>query len=72
MRRVTNSVSDWSEQAMQTKEEKIETPLFGSIGRAAEEVANIADEDETQRPVEEVESMCVRCGKNVKKSRYDS
>ena len=41
-------------------------PLFQTIGKGAEEVDNLADgEKETQKPVEEIESMCIHCEENV-------
>ena len=54
---------------MQDGEAKV-TPtspaLFKTIGRGAEEVGNIADDsEETQKLVEEIESMCINCEENV-------
>jgi hypothetical protein len=41
-------------------------PLFEAIGKGAEDVDNLADGDgETQKPVEEIESMCINCEENV-------
>jgi hypothetical protein len=49
---------------MQNGETK--TELFDTIGHGAEQVDNIDDEDEqSQRLVEEIESMCINCEENV-------
>jgi len=41
-------------------------PLFETIGQGAEEVNNIADDsEESQKLVEEIESMCINCEENV-------
>ena len=50
--------------------ETTETPaspaLFETIGKGAEEVDKIADDsEETQKLVEEIESMCINCEENV-------
>jgi hypothetical protein len=43
-----------------------ETPLFSSIGDAAQEVDDIDDDqEESQKLVEEIESMCINCEQNV-------
>jgi hypothetical protein len=40
--------------------------LFQTIGKGAEEVDNIADDsEESQKLVEEIESMCINCEENV-------
>jgi hypothetical protein len=40
--------------------------LFETIGQGAEEVNNIADDsEESQKLVEEIESMCINCEENV-------
>ena len=45
---------------------KAPTPLFQTIGKGAEEVDNLADgQEETQKLVEEIESMCINCEENV-------
>jgi hypothetical protein len=50
---------------MQNGETK-KTELFDTIGHGAEQVDNIDDEDEqSQRLVEEIESMCINCEENV-------
>ena len=42
------------------------TPLFQTIGKGVEEIDNLADgQEETQRLVEEIESMCINCEENV-------
>ena len=42
------------------------TPLFQTIGKGAEEVDNLVDgQEETQKLVEEIESMCINCEENV-------
>ena len=42
------------------------TALFETIGKGAEEVDRIADDsEETQKLVEEIESMCINCEENV-------
>ena len=47
------------------------TPLFQTIGKGAEEVDKLADgEEETQKPVEEIESMCINCEENVASVLY--
>ena len=43
-----------------------QTPLFQTIGKGAEEVDNLADDqEEIQKLVEEIESMCINCEENV-------
>jgi hypothetical protein len=45
------------------------TPLFDTIGHGAEQVDNLADDDEGgQKLVEEIESMCINCEENVRTS----
>jgi len=40
--------------------------LFETIGQGAEDVSNIADDsEESQKLVEEIESMCINCEENV-------
>jgi hypothetical protein len=49
---------------MQNGETK--TELFDTIGHGAEQVDDIDDEDEqSQKLVEEIESMCINCEENV-------
>jgi len=41
-------------------------PLFETIGKGAQDVDNIPDdEEESQKLVEEIESMCINCEDNV-------
>jgi hypothetical protein len=43
-----------------------ERPLFESIGKGAEDVDNLPTEGEdSQKLVEEIESMCINCEENV-------
>ena len=46
--------------------ETTSTPLFNTIGHSAEQVDNLANGDEeSQKLVEEIESMCINCEENV-------
>lgn len=46
--------------------ETTKSPLFQTIGKGVEEIDNLADgQEETQRLVEEIESMCISCEENV-------
>lgn len=40
--------------------------LFGTIGKHVDDIDKLdAGEDETQKPIEEIESMCVSCHESV-------
>jgi len=50
----------------ETRETPTSPTLFETIGKGAEEVDKIADDsEETQKLVEEIESMCINCEENV-------
>ena len=46
--------------------ENTSAPLFDTIGHGAEQIDNLANGDEEgQKLVEEIESMCINCEENV-------
>jgi hypothetical protein len=48
-------------------DEKTSAPLFDTIGHSAEQVDDLANDDEEgQKLVEEIESMCINCEENVR------
>lgn len=52
------------------REEQTSGPLFKSIGDEVEKVDEIENgEEETRKPVEEIESMCIHCEQNVCRSQ---
>lgn len=51
---------------MQNQNTSDHSPLFQTIGKGAEDVDNIPDgHEESQKLVEEIESMCINCEGNV-------
>jgi hypothetical protein len=65
---VTNSLQKnlVAHQKMQNGE-NITAPLFDTIGHGAEQVDSLDNDDEQgQKLVEEIESMCINCEENVR------